>query len=65
MADVDYDDFQDYDDGWECTMCGGDGYVECNDPIQCCKPHTGNGWDQMCACSACNGSGLAKDQTIW
>lgn len=63
MSDFDPDEWEyDYDENGACTMCGGDGYVECWDPIQCCLPHTRDGY---CPCGACNGSGLAKDQTIW
>ena len=49
----------------DCSYCGGDGYTECDDPIQCCSRHLDNSWDQMCECKACGGSGLAKDQVIW
>lgn len=57
------EDFYDYDDDDpDCTLCGGDGYQECHDPIQCCARHTPDG---LCRCAACGGSGLAKDQTIW
>lgn len=64
MSAVAYDEF-DYDDDPGCTLCGGDGYVQCFDPIQCMRHHIGNGWDALCPCGACNGSGLAKDQTVW
>lgn len=49
------------DDDADCSFCGGDGYEECDDRIQCTERHI-NG---MCRCVACNGSGRAKDQTIW
>jgi hypothetical protein len=50
----------------DCTWCGGEGYVECDDPIQCTRPHLDNDrWNGECECSACHGSGLAKDQTSW
>ena len=61
MSDTIYD----YEAEDDCTMCGGDGYTPCNDWIQCTRRHFGNGWDQYCECAACNGSGQAKDQTIW
>ncbi len=54
---------QDYafaDEGDDCTWCLGDGFEECDD-IQCLRHHIG---DEH-ACSACGGSGLAKDQTVW
>ncbi|HET7552177.1 MAG TPA: hypothetical protein VFK04_12875 [Gemmatimonadaceae bacterium] len=46
----------------DCHWCGGDGWVECNDPIQCTKEH--DKWG-CCRCSSCGGSGDAKDMTIW
>jgi hypothetical protein len=64
----------DYDgDGWDypdddcdldeldCSRCGGDAYVECDDPIQCCARHV----DGMCPCGACGGTGLRKNQVIF
>jgi hypothetical protein len=62
-----HEDYEDYDPSIDpdCTLCGGDGYTECHDPIQCCRRHFGTDWDQFCECSACGGSGLAKDQTLW
>jgi len=66
-------DDDDYDDGClcgseecaecgtECTHCGGDPLVECDDPIQCCTPHL-SGW---CQCRACNGTGLRAHQWIF
>lgn len=50
------------DGGGECYWCGGEGWDECRDPIQCTKQHSRDGY---CRCSSCGGSGLAKDQTIW
>lgn len=50
------------EDGGDCFWCGGDGWVECDDPIQCTYPHNGLG---ECPCSSCGGSGAAKDMTIW
>ena len=57
----------DFDDGYSdedrhCTHCGGEGYDECDDPIQCTRLHTSDG---LCPCGACGGTGLGKDQTIW
>jgi len=54
------------DDEWaddeSCSYCGGDGWDECHDPIQCTLAHSPDG---LCPCAACGGSGAAKDQTIW
>ena len=59
----DPDDWDDWDDrDPDCSWCAGDGWQECDDPIQCFRPHTEHG---LCPCGACGGSGLAKDQTIW
>ena len=55
----------DDDVDWEnpdCTWCQGDGDQECDDPLGCTRRHDEFG---SCECSACGGSGLAKDQTIW
>jgi hypothetical protein len=50
------------DEGDECTRCGGDGFEECDDFIQCMRSyHIGDEHE----CSACGGSGLAEDQTVW
>ncbi len=59
---VDQDDYDDCDDEKDCHWCGGDGWVECHDPIQCTNLHSPDG---LCCCSSCAGSGLAKDMTIW
>lgn len=44
-----------------CHWCGGDGWGECDDPIQCTSPHNRLG---ECQCQSCGGSGDAKDMTI-
>lgn len=46
----------------DCFHCGGDGWRECDDPIQCTYEH--NKWGE-CRCPSCGGSGAAKDMTIW
>ena len=52
----------DFDEDWACTHCAGEGLVECDDWIQC----TYRGCDgEMHPCTACRGSGLGKDQSIW
>ena len=50
-----------WDDEPDCSWCGGDGWEECDDPIQCTYRHD---WREH-PCPACGGSGLAKDQTLW
>lgn len=69
MTDVRDDDFEDFEDyerddelQGDCFHCGGEGWVECDDPIQCTAWHTKDGCER---CHSCNGSGLAKDMTIW
>lgn len=59
--DIDFD----ADDALEehdCYFCGGEGWTECDDPIQCTQEHDELG---QCPCKSCGGSGLAKDMTIW
>lgn len=53
-------DYEDPDDEWACTFCGGDGYTEVDDPL----------WDDcdefgIGECSACSGTGLRKHQTVF
>ena len=65
MSDQSGDDDGDYieeDDFDSCHWCGGDGWDECDDPIQCTSQHSDDG---LCRCKSCGGSGLAKDMTIW
>lgn len=74
------DEFFDHDDDHEwpdeegsgdCYWCGGEGWDECDDPIQCTREHQiirgddGEYLFQICRCGSCNGSGSAKDMTIW
>lgn len=54
----------DYDDGddreRDCTHCGGEPFmVECDDPIQCCKPGCDGTWH---GCDSCNDTGLRSEQ---
>lgn len=67
---------QDFDDGdpanpGRCFWCAGEGWDECDDPIECTNAHhvvknpDGSYAGQLCRCSSCGGSGLAKDMTIW
>jgi hypothetical protein len=48
----------DYDG--DCAVCGGDGWVRGyeEDPIFYAP-------DELIRCASCNGSGRAKDMTIW
>jgi hypothetical protein len=55
----------DDDDDSDCYWCAGEGWSECDDPIQCTKPHHVYERWQECPCSSCGGSGLSKDMTIW
>ena len=51
------------DDDPSCSWCGGEPDMqECDDPIQCCDPRCDGTWHP---CTACQGTGLAKFQTIW
>lgn len=52
----------DDDEAGDCYWCGGDGWRECDDPLQCTSPHNRLG---ECRCSSCGGSGDARDMTIW
>lgn len=56
------DDYDGIDDDPRCTMCGGEVWVECDDPIQCTYPRCDGETHQ---CSACNGTGLAEHQVMW
>lgn len=53
------DEDEDYEDPElrDCLICGGDGYVESDDPL----------WDDddFVVCYSCHGSGRRKDMTIW
>lgn len=50
------------EDSPDCYWCAGEGWEECDDPIQCTDEHDVLGQHR---CSSCGGSGLAKDMTIW
>ena len=51
-----------YADHPSCTHCGGDIWVECDDPIQCTYPRCDGEFHPD---PACNGTGLARDQWSW
>jgi hypothetical protein len=56
------------DDDRECFHCGGEGYHDCPDPIECTSPHLGGQYRdgiENHRCDSCGGSGRAKDMTIW
>jgi rubredoxin len=54
------DNFEDYDDEWACTHCGGEGWAEVDDPLwdDCDENGIGD-------CSACGGTGERKHQTVF
>lgn len=58
----DYDEEWDDDSERDCFHCGGEGWKDCPDPLECTRPHNSLG---ECPCGSCGGSGLAKDMTIW
>lgn len=58
----DDEDDERFPEGRDCFHCSGDGWVECDDPIECCSLHNRFG---ECPCGSCGGSGDAKDMTIW
>jgi hypothetical protein len=60
FADCRCDDYEDPDDEWACTFCGGEGDGEVDDPLwdECDE----FGWGE---CSACGGTGLRKHQTVF
>lgn len=58
----DSDSWADDRDGEPCSRCGGEVWVECNDPIQCTYRGC-NGEIHPDPC--CQGTGLARHQVIW
>lgn len=59
-TDLDAEIDDDYGDEWACTWCDGEGFDEVDDPmLDDCDEF---GWGK---CSACNGTGLRKHQTIF
>lgn len=53
-------DYEEYDDQWACTRCGGTGRIESDDPL----------WDDAdqfgeIECWACSGTGERRHQTIF
>lgn len=62
MADLDVlVDTDDYD-GVDCTWCAGEGTAECLDPLGCPVPHR---YGDECICTACRGTGLRSEQTVF
>lgn len=55
-------DEDDYEPDGECLMCGGEGFVESDDPLW-------DGWDEdgapnLVRCPSCLGSGLQENATL-
>jgi len=50
----------DYGEEWYCTWCGGDGTTDDLDPLEDDCDMYGYG-----RCTACNGTGLRKHQTVF
>lgn len=57
MEEDEFDE-NDYYPEATCTVCGGDGEVENDDPIQ-------RGPSEFLKCYSCNGTGKRKDMTVW
>ena len=58
--DVSYDEYDDGDDDYGCTHCGGEGYREVEDPM----------WDECDAfgfgpCTSCRGTGKRGQQWVF
>jgi hypothetical protein len=63
VPDDDHWDEHDDLDYEPCSWCGGEWYLqECDDPIQCCDPACDGQWHP---CTACCGTGLAREQWCW
>jgi hypothetical protein len=45
-----------------CTVCNGEVWVECDDPIQCCDPRCDG---ELHPDPACGGTGLYEHQVIF
>lgn len=61
-ADIDDDPYDGDDSDEQCTVCGGEAWVECDDPVQC----TYEGCDgEFHPDPACGGTGLARHQVMW
>lgn len=56
--DEDHYSEDDFDPDAACLICGGDGLVDNDDPIQ-------RGPEEFLKCFSCNGSGKKKDMTVW
>lgn len=54
------DDWDEDDDGYDCTRCGGEGFSDVDDPLwdECDE----FGWGP---CNACHGTGLRKHQWVF
>lgn len=54
------DDYEDYDDNWSCTHCGGGGYCQVDDPLWDDCDEFGYG-----PCKYCSGTGERRHQTVF
>lgn len=62
LRDIDNDPYDGDDNDPRCTVCNGEVWVECDDPIQCCDL----GCDgEMHPDPACGGTGLYEHQVIF
>lgn len=53
------DEWHDDPEDADCSSCGGEGFEECDDPIQCLSPSCDGEYHR---CQNCGGSGRSKDQ---
>jgi hypothetical protein len=54
------DDYDDYDEDYACTHCGGEGYREVDDPLWDDCDEWGYG-----PCGSCRGTGQRKHQWVF
>ena len=62
QGDIDNDPYDGDDSDPRCTICNGEVWVECDDPIQCCDPRCDG---EMHPDPACGGTGLYEHQVIF
>jgi hypothetical protein len=60
--DIDDDPYDGEDADPRCTICNGEVWVECDDPIQCCDPRCDG---ELHPDPACGGTGLHEHQVIF
>jgi hypothetical protein len=61
-ADIDDDPYDGEEGDGACTHCGGDIWVECDDPIQCTYPSCDG---ELHMDPACNFTGKASEQWLF